>query len=75
MPIIPSCERPLSNSHLTSEANQGVKDVVPALVQSVKSSGLVLVAQTEPGEREKRRGVDGVLMENAVLEFEKTIEM
>lgn len=65
-----------------------IQELVPALVQSVKSSGLILVSQGAAtaadtvvdawggaAQGKKLEGVDGVLMGGVVLQFEETIEM
>jgi CDK inhibitor PHO81 len=49
---------------------------VPALAQSIKASGLVLVAQdSEQGVIAALTGMDGVLKKDGVLKFEETIDM
>jgi CDK inhibitor PHO81 len=59
--------------------------MVPALVESVKVAGLVLVTDTS-GEEDNgepssssytrlREGIDGVLKGNGVLRFNETIDM
>jgi len=49
---------------------------VPALAQSIKASGLVLVAQESEGGSMPllSKGVDGVLKKDGVLKFEETID-
>lgn len=56
--------------------------LVPALIESIKVAGLVLVTdmseeEEELGEREYRmlEGVDGLLKGNGVLRFNETIDM
>jgi len=51
--------------------------MVPALAQSIKASGLVLVAQECEGGSTPllNIGVDGVLRKDGVLKFEETIDM
>jgi CDK inhibitor PHO81 len=64
------------------------KDTVPALIESIKSSGLVLVTDksTEHGASSLAtpfsdpfprlpEGIDGVLKANGVLRFNETIDM
>ena len=49
---------------------------MPALAQSIKASGLVLVAQdSEHSVSSLLSGVDGVLRKDGVLKFEETIDM
>lgn len=50
--------------------------MVPALAQSVKVAGLVLVAHTADDPTPTiAEGVDGVLSKAGVLRFEETIDM
>lgn len=50
---------------------------MPALAQSIKSSGLVLVAHDsmDSSSVPLLTGVDGVLKKDGVLKFEETIDM
>lgn len=53
-------------------------NLVPALVDSIKVAGLVLVTNTSEDEGNGDRvpdGVDGVLKANGVLCFHETIDM
>lgn len=56
-------------------------DLVPALVDSVKEAGLVLIAdyaqdagRVQPSLLGLATGVDGLLMSNAVLRFREVVE-
>ena len=57
--------------------------MVPALIESIKVAGLVLVADTseeQPSNRHSHQfsmpdGVDGLLRGNGVLRFNKMIDM
>lgn len=56
-------------------------ELVPALIGSVKEAGLVLIAdhsydsqQPRPSVLNLQKGVDGLLMENAVLKFKDTVD-
>lgn len=55
--------------------------LVPALVSSIKESGLVLISdfshdaeRTRPTLQSLAQGVDGLLMHNAVLRFKDTVD-
>lgn len=54
-------------------------NLVPALIDSIKVAGLVLVADTSEDEGRNDRllleGVDGILKRNGVLRFNETIDM
>lgn len=53
-------------------------DLVPALIESVKVAGLVLVTDKSESDSKGGRipeGVDGVLKGNRVLRFNETIDM
>ncbi|KAI5778221.1 ankyrin repeat protein nuc-2 [Geopyxis carbonaria] len=66
-----------SNNLMGLICSSDLLDLVPALVQSVKSSGLVLVAHTSLNGQLSSHvtGVDGVLRKDGVLKFEETIDM
>lgn len=52
--------------------------MVPALKQSVKEAGLVLVAEISDQESASAAaptGVDGILQPGGVIKFEETIDM
>ncbi|RPB28530.1 ankyrin repeat protein [Terfezia boudieri ATCC MYA-4762] len=49
--------------------------LVPALIQSVKEAGLVVVAHTCDDSTFRQVGVDGVLRKGGVLKFEETIDI
>jgi len=48
--------------------------LVPALIQSIKEAGLVVVAYTSDDSIFRQAGVDGVLKKEGVLKFEETID-
>ncbi|KAL7276557.1 phosphate system positive regulatory protein pho81 [Rhizina undulata] len=65
-----------SNNLMGLICSSRLLDMVPALIQSVKVAGLVLVAQTANGsESSINSGVDGILRTEGVLKFEETIDM
>jgi CDK inhibitor PHO81 len=56
-------------------------ELVPALISSIKEAGLVLIADhsydahnSNPSVLSLQKGVDGLLMENAILKFKDTID-
>jgi len=56
-------------------------DLVPALIGSIKEAGLVLIvdhshdqSRPRPGVLDLPKGVDGLLMDNAVLRFKEAID-
>ena len=61
----------------------GLQNLVPALIDAIKTAGLVLVSDTSddtptPAPRSSFRmpeGVDGILKGNGVLRFNETIDM
>lgn len=58
--------------------NSRLLDLVPALIDSIKVAGLVLVTdRSEGGSKDDviPEGVDGVLKGNGVLRFNETIDM
>lgn len=76
-----------TNNFMGLVCRSEILDMVPALVESIKVAGLVLVTDRSgsEGERERNRaapvwqgvqeGVDGVLVGEGVLRFNETIEM
>lgn len=70
-----------SNNFMGLICTSRLLDLVPALVGAVKEAGLVLIADYSNDVKNKNpsvlgltRGVDGLLMENAVLRFKDTVE-
>ena len=51
--------------------------MVPALIQSIKVEGLVIVSASESIEKypEQNSGLDGLLRKDGVLEFNETIDI
>ena len=73
-----------SNNFMGLICNSRLLELVPALVESIKVAGLVLVTDTssdvegKDGGRGVYRtpdGVDGILKRNGVLRFNETIDM
>ncbi|KAL8740034.1 MAG: hypothetical protein Q9184_008540, partial [Pyrenodesmia sp. 2 TL-2023] len=67
-----------SNNFMGLICSSRLLDLVPALVDSVKVAGLVLVTdKSEGGSKDDGipEGVDGVLKGNGVLRFNETIDM
>ncbi|KAL8927733.1 MAG: hypothetical protein Q9208_002148 [Pyrenodesmia sp. 3 TL-2023] len=67
-----------SNNFMGLVCNSRLLDLVPALIDSVKVAGLVLVTdRSERGSKDNGipEGVDGVLKGNGVLRFNETIDM
>lgn len=48
---------------------------MPALIQSVKEAGLVVVAHAFDDTVFRQVGIDGVLRREGVLKFEETIDI
>lgn len=61
--------------------NNQYQNLVPALIDAIKTAGLVLVTDTSDGTSAHRisfrmpEGVDGILKSNGVLRFNETIDM
>lgn len=71
-----------SNNFMGLVCSSRLLDLVPALVQSVKEAGLVLISDYSTATRQAQRleltdlpkGVDGMLLGNAVLRFRDTVD-
>nr|POF16380.1 ankyrin repeat protein nuc-2 [Quercus suber] len=70
-----------TNNFMGLICTSNLLDLVPALVDSVKEAGLVLIADysrassvLQPSVRSLAKGVDGFLMDNAVLRFREIVE-
>lgn len=71
-----------SNNFMGLICSSRLLKLVPALVASVKEAGLVLISDyshdlvrgRQPSVLNLPQGVDGLLVENAVLRFKDTIE-
>lgn len=71
-----------SNNFMGLICTSRLLDLVPALVSSVKEAGLVLIADYSHDFTRSRpanvlnlpRGVDGLLMNNAVMRFKEAID-
>jgi len=70
-----------SNNFMGLICTSRLLDLVPALVSSIKEAGLVLISdyshdstRSRPSVLDLAKGVDGLLMENAVLRFKEAID-
>ena len=71
-----------SNNFMGLVCSSRLLGLVPALVTSIKEAGLVLISDYSHDSNRGRsasvldlpRGVDGLLVENAVLRFKDTID-
>lgn len=71
-----------SNNFMGLVCSSRLLDLVPALVASIKEAGLVLISDYShdlvggrpPSVLNLPQGVDGLLLENAVLRFKDTID-
>ena len=70
-----------SNNFMGLICESRLLDLVPTLVSSIKEAGLVLISDYSRDIKRRRpsvvslaQGVDGLLMENAVLRFRDTID-
>lgn len=71
-----------SNNLMGLVCSSRLLDLVPALVQSVKEAGLVLISDYSTAPKQDQSfgladllmGVDGMLLGNAVLRFKDTID-
>ena len=72
-----------SNNFMGLVCTSRLLDLIPALVNSVKEAGLVLISDFSGDEAAQRqrpslwdlqKGVDGLLMENAVLRFKVVVD-
>jgi len=70
-----------SNNFMGLVCTSRLLDLVPALVNSIKEAGLVLIsdyshdlARPRPSVLSLATGVDGLLMDNAVLRFKEAID-
>lgn len=70
-----------SNNFMGLVCTSRLLELVPALVNSVKEAGLVLIADyshdsmaTKPSILNLPQGADGLLMDNAVLRFKEVID-
>ncbi|KAK5134273.1 hypothetical protein LTR08_006817 [Meristemomyces frigidus] len=70
-----------SNNFMGLICESRLLDLVPALVSSIKEAGLVLISDYSRDIKHRRpsvlslaQGVDGMLMENALLRFRDTID-
>lgn len=70
-----------SNNFMGLICTSRLLDLVPALVKSVKEAGLVLISDysydasgARPGVLTIPKGVDGLLVDNAVLRFKEAID-
>ena len=70
-----------SNNFMGLLCSSRLLDLVPALIPAVKEAGLVLISDYSHDSRERpptvlnlAQGVDGLLLENAVLRFKDTID-
>ena len=71
-----------SNNFMGLVCSSRLLDLVPALISSIKEAGLVLISDYSHDFMRGRpasvlnlpRGVDGLLLENAVLRFKDTVE-
>jgi hypothetical protein len=77
MGLIGSSDLLVSYKAIGSSRILMMQDIVPALVQQVKSSGLVLVSRIgwDSVANPNVTGVDGVLGKEGVLKFEKMIDL
>lgn len=70
-----------SNNFMGLLCSSRLLDLVPALIPAVKEAGLVLISDYSHDVRDRPpsvlnlpQGVDGLLLENAVLRFKDTID-
>lgn len=70
-----------SNNFMGLICTSRLLNLVPALVNSIKEAGLVLISDyshdpvhSRPSVLNLARGVDGLLMDNAVLRFKEAID-
>lgn len=62
-----------SYSWVLTDSITSEQALVPALIQSIKEAGLVVVAHTSDDSVFRQAGVDGILRKEGVLKFEETI--
>ena len=70
-----------SNNFMGMICRARLLELVPALIDSIKEAGLVLVvdysnetSSTKPSILDLPEGVDGFLIDNAVLRFKDTVD-
>jgi CDK inhibitor PHO81 len=70
-----------SNNFMGLICTSRLLDLVPALVDSIKEAGLVLISDysydvknSKPGVLDLAKGVDGLVSENAVMRFKEAVD-